>query len=240
MSDYDVGDVAALRMTLRDPDTNALADTDDVAVTILRPDGTTVGPTAATHPSTGIYTFTVAITMPGVWRYEFDATGAIQAREAGVFVVAEQWSQPVPWAPNLRDVAAYVPTRTVPVDTPGSMTPLGTFDATTVPNDEAVDRLGKAAAAWVSARVGVVDPSLYDMAQSVAAVRAAGFVELAYPVRDAAVNVYDALFAQAAASLEELRQANAAAGEEEPGVGLLPIYNEPDAIPDFDTYSFGF
>lgn len=234
---YDIGDVARTYLTVRD--VNGTLTNATVAQTVQRPDGTTFVGTVA-NDSTGKYHADFAVTAAGVWRWEFDITGAVTGSEPGSLYVSALWAGPVPYVPQLRQVADYVPTRTVPVDTPGSMVPLGTFDSTTVPNDEAVDRLAKAAASWVAAKAGVVDPTLYDLAQATAAVRAAAFVELAYPTRDGDASVYAALFAQADSMLAELLAANASTGGTVPGVGLLPVWSFPDPFFDSDTYPVSY
>lgn len=233
MSDYDVGDVAATYVTVRDT-SDALVDA-TVAHTYRSPDlvehaGTVV------HDGLGKYHADIPITAAGVWQWHFTITGAVQGEEYGSLVATPAWSGPMPWVPSLREIGTYVPTRTVPVNLPGSAAPLGTFDTTTVPNDEAVTQLAKSAASWVRSRAGEIDPTLYDYATSVAAIRAAAFVELAYPIRDAEVNVYAALFEQARLALEGLIDANASAGETPPGQGLLPAYSFPDPFPNLDTY----
>jgi hypothetical protein len=233
MSDYDIGDVARTRVTVRDSAgvlTNAT-----VAHTYQRPDLTT-GVGSVVNDGTGLYHADIALTTAGEWRWDFDITGAVTGSESGALYVRVDWSAPVPWVPSLRQVADYVPTRTVPVDTPGSMVPLGTFSSTTVPTDEVVDRIARAAAAWVSSRAGVVDAGLYEMAGAVAAVRAAAFVELAYPTRDGDAAVYEELFKQADAGLAALIVANGAAGGTPPGDGLLPYWSFPDPAFDSDTY----
>jgi hypothetical protein len=237
VTDYNVGDVARVFTTIRDVAGNLVDAT--VAITVQHPDLSETTPVVA-HDSLGRYHADFAIDAAGVWRWEFAATGAVSETEEGALVAKVRWTQALPWAPSLRQVAGYVPTRTVPVDTPGSMTPLGTFDATTVPNDEAVSQIAQDAAAWVAANAGAeIDPALYDMASSTAAVRAAAFVELAYPTRDWDASVYEALLKQANDMLAELRTANASAGETTPGAGaLLPVGSFPDVYVDLDVWSW--
>jgi hypothetical protein len=234
---YDIGDVARTRVTVRDA--NGALTNATVTHSFQRPDLTT-GVGTVVNDGTGLYHADIALTAAGTWRWEFDITGAVTGSEPGALVVVAQWSTPVPWVPSLRNVADYVPTRTVPVDTPGSMTPLGTFNSTTVPTDEMVDRIAKGAASWVSSKAGVVDPDLYEFATSVAAVRAAAFVELAYPTRDGDASVYEELFKQSDAGLAALIVANGAAGETPPGEGLLPQWSFPDPAFNSDTYPVGW
>jgi hypothetical protein len=236
MSGYDVGDIARTFATVRDEDGNL---TDAVVTqTVRHPDGTeTAG--VVVHDDVGRYHGDIAIDAAGTWAWEFTASGAVVEVDEGALFAKERWAGLLPWAPSLRQVASYVPTRTVPVDTPGSMVPLGTFDATTVPNDEAVSQIAREAAAWVSGNTGAeVDSTLFDLASSVAAVRAAAFVELAYPTRDWDAKVYEALLAQANLMLAELQTANAAAGETTPGSGLLPQGSFPEQFVDLDCLRF--
>lgn len=234
MSDYDIGDVARTFFTVRDA-TDALIDA-TVVHTYLHPDGVTETAGTVVHDSLGKYHADIPLDAAGVWRWEFVATGAATGKESGALVVGADWSGPEPFVPSLREIGTYVPTRTVPVGVPGSAVPLGTFDTTTVPNDEAVTQLAKAAARWVASRAGTVDESLYGLAADVAAIRAAAFVELAYPVRDAEVNVWQALFDAADAAMASLVEANEAAGESPPGEGLLPVYSFPEPFFNSDTY----
>jgi hypothetical protein len=238
VSGYNVGDIARTFATIRDVNGNLTDAT--VTQTVRHPDLTETAGTVA-HDSLGRYHADIALDAAGVWAWEYDASGAVVEVEEGALFAKARWSGLLPWAPSLRQIASYIPTRTVPVDTPGSMVPLGTFDATTVPNDEAVDQIARDAAAWVASNTGAeVDTGLFDMAASVAAVRAAAFVELAYPTRDWDAAVYEALLKQAGEMLAELRAANAAAGETPPGEGLLPQWSFPDPSPNLDTYPVGW
>lgn len=234
----DIGDVAVLRMTLRDPDTGLLADTDTVTVTILSPDGAVSAPVNADHPSIGIYTHELAITAAGTWRYEFKATGTIQADESGVFVVKPLWAAPVAWSPTLQDVAAYVPARTHATADAGDQGPQGTFTVDTIPDDQQAAALIAASTAHVAARLGAVADPLFDAAKAVAAIRAAGFVELAYPATDDDVNTAKTLLDEATRMLTDLLTANAAAGGGSAGDSshLLPVFSFPEPRPNLDTY----
>lgn len=117
-----------------------------------------------------------------------------------------------PWAPTLEEVADYVPTRTIPTIGVGEQQPLGTFDTTTTPTGAHAQRIIDRAVSWVLARTGAVAESAQGAAKDVAALRAAGLVELAYPDRDADVNTATALLGQADAALDDLVAANLSAG----------------------------
>lgn len=236
MSSYDIGDVAGLRMTLRDPETGQLANTGSVTLVVRHPDLSETTPAIA-NPSTGVYTANVPVDAAGTWRYEFTGTGDIEASESGAFVVKARWSTPVPWLPDLADVAAYVPVRATPAGV-GDQVPLGTFTEATTPNDDQVRRIIAAAAAHVAGRLGTVVDGLFDQAKDCAAMRAAGFVELAFPQRDDDVNTAETLLREAKADLDALAAVNTSGGGGNPGdpSNLLPVYSFPAARPNLDTY----
>lgn len=82
----DIGDLVELSAAF----TNlAGVATDPTAVTlqVKDPTGATVAGTTPTHGATGAYTYDLAITASGVWKYRFAGTGAVvAAEEAKVFV----------------------------------------------------------------------------------------------------------------------------------------------------------
>lgn len=102
------------------------------------------------------------------------------------------------WTPELTDVGAYVTARTTTVG-PGN-----TFTADTYPTADQVDGIIGNVCAWVSARVGVVDESLEDLATMAAALRTAGLVQLSYPVREGDVENAAELLKQATEALDTL------------------------------------
>lgn len=230
---YDLGDIARTSVTVRS-DFGALADA-TVSQTTHKPDGTDVAGTVA-HDGTGLYHADVVLDQVGTWRWKFVGTGAVEITEYGALVVRGDWTSPVPWEPTLKEVGDFVPTRTVAFNPAGNDEPSGTFTANTTPTDEQAARLITAAAAHVSARAGTVDLTLYEAARSCTAMRAAAFVEYAYPVRDGEVNVAAQLLRASDEALAALVLANGSAGGDTPGSNLLPAYSFPDPNPNFDNY----
>jgi hypothetical protein len=140
------------------------------------------------------------------------------------------------WAPTLAQVGSYVPARTAPVNTVAD-TLSGTFSAATRPTNTQVTSLVSDACAWVVLRTGAIITTgdraadLARMASATAAVRAAGMVELSYPLRDGDLNTSQQLLALAETMLTQLVEANAAAGApdgSEPA--LLPLAQFPAPV----------
>lgn len=132
--------------------------------------------------------------------------------------------------PPLESVGGYIPLRTVPVGV-GDQDPTGTFTDQTTPDDTAAKKLALAAARYVIERVGAVPTELVDAAKDAAAMRTAGLIELAYPVRDDDVNTGREWIKQADAAIAGLL-ASAGAGGSDPSA-LLPQYEFPDPDPCF-------
>lgn len=134
------------------------------------------------------------------------------------------------WAPGLEQVGDYVTSRTVDTTTPGGDTPTGTFSADTYPTDDQVQRLIASACRWVSSATGEIVTALGDNATDVAAMRAAGLVELSYPLRNNEVDeVAGALLDQAAAARTDLVAQNRAQGGTGINATAAPLGNFPDA-----------
>lgn len=138
------------------------------------------------------------------------------------------------WAPSLEQVADHIPTRTRPIEPPGSTEYLNTFTAQTTPTDEqarrritagVVEVLGAVAA--ISGTIPATPDYLPKLASEAAALRAAALIELAYPDRDADVNVYEQLNQRADAALQRLLDAIT---NQDPGTegSLLPQSEFPD------------
>lgn len=138
------------------------------------------------------------------------------------------------WAPALTDVAAHIPTRTLPADQPGVDTPTGTFSASTTPNDIQAQVLITFATEYVANKVGIVQAATLNLAKAAAAARAAALIELAYPIRDNDKNTADALTALADTMLETLLAANTDAGGVPAGTNL-PQWSFLQAPPWGDT-----
>jgi len=233
---HDVGDTPTVYLRVRNPDTRALVDADlTPTVTLTDPTGAVTALTVA-HPDVGVYRVAPALTAAGEWVVTWTATiaNAVQTEAQTLLATApgdDGWEAPA-WTPTLADVADHIPTRTRPTaEFAGSDAMLGTFTAATTPTDEQAARLIRRATAWVEGVVGVpVAPTVRRLASAAAALRAAYWVELAYPERDADVAVYDRLREEAGAALLSATAQNAAAG------AIAPT---PAGVPD-DLVSFSF
>jgi hypothetical protein len=123
-----------------------------------------------------------------------------------------------PWAPTLSDVARHIPRRTRDTKTPGSDKLLGTFTASTTPTSDQAQAVIDAVVGTLLAGTGPLPAAgtavmdIQTAARTAAEWRAAADIELAYPLRDADVQVYDQLNARAADALATLKQVLAQAG----------------------------
>ncbi|MGC5012520.1 hypothetical protein ACLQ2R_17290 [Streptosporangium sp. DT93] len=139
-----------------------------------------------------------------------------------------------PWAPSLEQVADHIPTRTrSSAATPGDDTMTMTFDGTTTPTGEQAQRFIDSAVSEVlgavAGRIPATPTYLSTLAQTAAALRAAAAIELAYPDRDADVDVFVRLDQRAKDAL--LRLVEAASDAASPGSegSLLPVWSMPAA-----------
>lgn len=141
-----------------------------------------------------------------------------------------------PWTPSLEQVADHIPTRTRDAAQPGSDTLLNTFTSTTTPTDEQARRRITAAVvevlgavASINATIPTTPTYLPALASEAAALRAAAMIELAYPDRDADVEVSTQLDQRATATLQRLLDAltNQDTGSEG---NLLPQYAFPEPV----------
>jgi hypothetical protein len=82
----------------------------------------------------------------------------------------------------------------------------------------------------VALQTGTLTAAMYPDASAVAAVRAAGMIELSFPVRDADINTGQALLAQADAMLTRLVDANEAASPGTAAPGILSAWAFPDPV----------
>ena len=141
------------------------------------------------------------------------------------------------WAPTLAQVGSYIPARTMAVQTT-SDEPLNTFTTETRPTGAQVASIITGACSWVILRTGTIITTgppaaivaaLTAAATATAAVRAAGMVELSYPVRQGDINTSAQLLAQAETMLTQLVEANASAGAVDAAEPvLLPTGQFPD------------
>jgi hypothetical protein len=138
------------------------------------------------------------------------------------------------WAPSLEQVADHIPTRTrSTAAAPGDDSLLNTFNAQTTPTDEQARRHIAGAVAEVLGAVGGNIPAipsfLAGLASEAAALRAAASIELAYPNRDADVQVYEQLDRRATAALQRLIDAINDQGSGPEG-SLMPVWAMPDPV----------
>lgn len=144
------------------------------------------------------------------------------------------------WAPTLPQVGAYVLSRTL--TDAGGDTPTGTFSDDTEPTADRVTLLIVDACRWVLLATGTLDPALTDEAQSVAALRTAGMVELTYPRNSEDVTTGQALLEQARLARADLVTANRGATGVDPttpaGGPLLPVYAFPPPVAWGDVNHF--
>lgn len=139
---------------------------------------------------------------------------------------------PDAWAPVLSEVAARIPRRTRDSATPGSDKQLGQFTETTTPSysqaQAALDAAVAAVAAAVGQLAGPMPTHVYQAARDAAAWQAAADIELAYPNRDADVQLVAMLQQRAANALGVLLKALATDGQDT-GVELYPLWSMPTA-----------
>jgi len=137
-----------------------------------------------------------------------------------------------PWAPTVTDVARHIPTRTRDAKSPGSDTLLGTFTVNTTPTDAQAQTVIDDAVAALTAEFGDLplhvthSPGIQAAARTAVEWRSAADIEIAYPVRNADLNVYTLLSARADMARQTLRVALAAAGSGQ--VDLIPMWSMPD------------
>lgn len=140
------------------------------------------------------------------------------------------------WAPTLDGVARHIPTRTRDSALPGSDVLRVTFTATTTPTAEQAQASIDGAVNSVLSVSGVLPgpadahyPLISQAARIAAEWRAAADIELAYPNRDADVQVYAALNARAEDALATLLRALVEAGES--NVAEFPVWMAPPPPP---------
>jgi hypothetical protein len=205
-----LGDAVTLTYELRDPYTGALTDATVTAAPARNLDDGATAPVTVTRASQGSYQGTFFPTTAGVWEATFTASGALTASDSVTVFIATDAALPA-WAPTLRQVGAFVPTRTRRVGTDNSYS--GTFDTSTEPTSEQVSTLIESACAYVAGRAGFpLVAAAYPQLGVAAALWAAYWVELAYPERADDVSAAAQLRTDAAEAIGYARDFNLANG----------------------------
>lgn len=225
-------------------------------LTVRKPDGTTATPTlnAPTTVTTVIdgatvtaqkwTTAAVVFTLPNRWVLDWNTVGTGFGQQSQVIDVdpLPSFANAPAWTPRRRQVAKYIPRRTVVGASNGYGTLAGTFTDLTHPTGSEVDDLIAAAVLWVQVRVGVgagdLAAGLGPVAAEVAAQRAAGLVELTYPDNRDDLSTAQLLLDQAKVAREELWAANVATtgtDVEDPSANLMPMWSFPRPDPWGDT-----
>lgn len=245
---YDVGETAFVTVWTTDA-AGQLADADSTPVATLTPlDGSPSTTPPISHP--GVGTYTVAALLPAEGEYTLRTVATVGGstrvdvrRVAALPPTSTVGALPA-WAPSLADVADHVPTRTRPSAEWGASDAMaGTFTDATTPTRDQASRLIRRACLWVAGQIGTpVAVAAYPAAAVAAALRAAYWIEVAYPERDADLTVYDRLATDAdAATATALRvnaDAGATGGVEAPGGGAvddLVQFDFPDPPPWVDN-----
>lgn len=232
MAVYQPGDAPLVEYALTDPTTGAPVNA-TVTATLTDPTGAATGITVA-NPSTGLYRAVPNLSATGLWTLTWVATGTVQDTQTVTLYVTANGATPeaAPWAPTLGQVAAHIPTRTREVGIDNTYT--GTFTAGTYPTADQVSTIIGHACAWAEGRAGTpIAAAAYPLLSAAAALRAAYWVELAYPERDADVSVYDRFRVDADEMAASAAQVNRAAGgggsvDEEGRPDVLAAYQFPD------------
>lgn len=198
--------------------------------------GGSVSPLAVINETLGRWVASWTFTEPGEYFVSFTAAGSLLDHEKRAVLVVDpavpgRSLEPPAWAPTLEDVAAHIPTRTREVGVSDEY--LRTFTDDTTPTAGEVDILIGHACAWVTGRVGTPIAAVATPACRVAAALwAAYWVELAYPERDADVQVYDRLRPDAEDATTAAGGLNDAAGggdetDSDPMKSLLTVHSFP-------------
>jgi hypothetical protein len=243
---YDVGETAFVTFWTRDADGNPVdADTPPVAtLTPIDPPGPATTP-AVSHPDTGTYTVAVTLAAEGEYSLRIvaivGASARVDVRRLAALPPDAGGGALPAWAPSLTDVADHIPTRTRPTAEWGASDAiLGTFTDATTPTRDQAARIIRRACGWVAGQIGTpVSRTAYGVAAVAAALRAAYWIEVAYPERDADLTVYDRLATDADAATATALRVNAATGSTDPTLGALDdlvMYEFPAPPPWADRY----
>lgn len=229
---FTVGETVRLPLnTFSDNDQTVAADPTAISFDVTDPDGNTttdIWPGGdIVRTALGVFYLDVPADTAGFWTGHAEATGAVTTAQNYAWEVRAAFSTH-PWRPDLTTVATYIAQRTVTVTAPGVETPVGTFTHDTTPTADQAATLVDAAVRHVATRVGAtIAPALYEQARDAAAMRAAGLIELSYPIRDADLNTGDRWLKLADGALDTLIAANPDPTGS-PGA-LVPVYSFPDA-----------
>jgi hypothetical protein len=209
--------------------------TTGVTVTVAGPNGSNLAPTAVSTDNGHTWTAHVAYGVAGKWVAVWTVTGTgAGTTEQEVWVTTPATPiAAVTWRPALWNVADYVPGRTLVGAVDGYGNALLTFDNTTHPTDQQVQRIITAGCAWIGTRCTPIHTTLSDMALAVAATWAAARIELTWPDNRDDLNTAEQLLAQATTMRDDLCRANqAVSGEddEDPEAHLMPVWSFPRAL----------
>lgn len=204
-----------------------------VTLTITGPDDEVLTPTPVSTDGGNTWYATPIYPAAGRWVAKWEVTGAganIAYQDLFVSRVPTAAAALVAWRPELWDVAAHIPRRTLVGAVDGSGTPRRTFDADTLPTGSEANILVTGSCAWVGLLTGVVDETLWDAALECAALRAAWLIESSYPDNRDDLSNADVLLKQATEMRRDLAAANTALGVDDPTTSdddLLPVWSFP-------------
>ncbi len=209
--------------------------TTSATVTLTGPTGQVLTPTAVSTDTGHTWSATPTYDEAGKWVAHWAVGGTGEGTVYQDIHVSRvpAASATVVWRPELWDVAAYVPRRTLVGAVDGYGNVLDTFDATTLPKGAVVWRLISDACAWVALLAGTIDTSLIDSARACAAIRAAAMVEAGYPDNRDDLSNADVLLKQADQMRKDLAAANTALGVDDPATSdddLLPVWSFPAPV----------
>lgn len=234
---FAIGEIVRLPYdALDDPDDpTSYADPDGLTYTVTDPDGnesTAVWPGGDVErrpgAATGRFILDVAADVAGFWTAHAESTGDPTSAQDYAWEVRPAGGT-YPWRPDLTTVATYIPERTVTLLAPGDEGLANTFTNDTTPTADQVSTLIDAAARHVATKTGTINALLYEQARDAAAMRAAGLVELSYPVRDGDLNVGDRWLKLADSAIDALSTANLDPTSSVHPSALVPVYSFPDA-----------
>lgn len=141
------------------------------------------------------------------------------------------------WTPTLEEVADYCTARTLVAQPSGSNLEVFAFSSVTRPTAQQVARLIEDAVGAILVRTGTLDATLYSQANTVAAIMAAGYVEMRTPerqsaTRENAITTGEFLLKRADALLDQLVARNTVltgvdADDEDAVFAVAPVWSFP-------------